>query len=178
MTSNEPITDIAVNPYDRNKFSTCGLKKVQVWTVKGRSLELTENIPIPETANNGSRYIVTLCYIYYLLGDSVMTDLVTGSSFGDIGLVTCSKYIIMKKRAHKGMINCIRISDILAEDLLIVSTGEDEHIKFWDTSFNLIKSYNLRKHRISDPGIDTMNISAQSVDFHACQPLPTLFIDG
>lgn len=177
FTASEPILDIAVNPYDRNKFATCGFRKVQIWELKGRSLSLEENIIIPQNINNGASYLICLSYIYYLLGDIVMTDLVVGNSFGDIGLVTCSKYIIMKKAAHRGMINCLRITDILTDHLVIVSCGEDECIKFWDTSFNLIKSYDLKKVSVGIKG-SSINISAQSLDIHVCSPPPTLVIDG
>lgn len=171
-TSNRAIMGIAVNPYDRNKFSTCGDQRVQIWEVRGRSIELEENIQVPKKINCGAGYLVTICYIYYLLGDTVMTDLVVGNSFGDIGLVTCSKYIVMKKNAHRGMINCLKISDVLAEDLMVVSSGEDELIKFWDTSFNLLKVLHLRNIRVSSIDRLMPNISAQSIDFHACSPRP------
>ena len=106
----------------------------------------------------------------------MITDLVLGNSYGDIGLVTCEKYITMKKEAHKGMINCLKITDFLSEKLLVVTAGQDEYIKFWDTSFNLIKSYNLRKHHLSglvkSEKILNTNYSAQSIDFYACTPPP------
>ena len=179
-TSTSPILDIAVNPYDRGQFATCGFRQVQTWQVNGRSLELRENIEIPPSINNGSNYLVCLTYIYYLLGDEVITDLVIGNSYGDIGLVTCEKYIIMKKEAHRGMINCLRITDTLSDKLVVVTAGEDEMVKFWDTSFKLIKSYDLRKHHQSSvlkfEKMNLLNLSAQSIDFYACEPSPTLVI--
>ena len=61
--------------------------------------------------NNGAQYITCICYIYYLLGDTIVTDLIVGNSLGDIGLVTCGKFIVLKKQAHKGMVNNIKITD-------------------------------------------------------------------
>lgn len=61
--------------------------------------------------NNGSAYITAMSYIYYLPGDKVITDLIIGNSNGDIGLVTCGKFIVLKSAAHKGMINNIKITD-------------------------------------------------------------------
>lgn len=181
-TSSAPLLHLAVNPYDRSEFSVCGLKKVQTWQVKGRSLILKENIEIPKTINNGANYLVCMSYIYYLLGDEVITDLVLGNSFGDIGLVTCKKYIIMKKGAHSGMINCLKITDTLSDKLTIVTAGQDELIKFWDTSFKLIKTYNIRKHLaasiLQSEGKIKQNFSAQSIDFFACKPPPNLVINN
>jgi WD40 repeat protein len=49
--------------------------------------------------------------------------------------VTCGKYMTLKKQAHSRMINCLKITDVLHDKLLVVTSGEDELIKFWDTSF-------------------------------------------
>ena len=61
--------------------------------------------------NNGASYITVMNYIYYLPGDKVITDLIIGNDKGDIGLVTCGKFIVLKKGAHIGMINNIKITD-------------------------------------------------------------------
>lgn len=52
-----------------------------------------------------------MSYIYYLPGDKVITDLIIGNNRGEIGLVTCGKYITLKKSAHTGMINNVKITD-------------------------------------------------------------------
>ena len=70
-----------------------------------------ENVEITEKEANGSAYITAMNYIYYLPGDKVITDLIIGNEKGDIGLVTCGKYILLKKAAHAGMINNIKITD-------------------------------------------------------------------
>ena len=49
--------------------------------------------------------------------------------------------------------------------MLIITAGEDEYIKFWDTKFQLINEINLRKNPIyEDPIfkkiISTKNFSA------------------
>lgn len=43
------------------------------------------------------------------------------------------------------MINCLKISEILNDKVVIITAGEDEFIKIWDTKFNLINEFNLRK---------------------------------
>lgn len=70
-----------------------------------------ENVEISQKENNGSTFITAMSYIYYLPGDKVITDLIIGNSKGDIGLVTCGKFIVLKKGAHAGMINNIKITD-------------------------------------------------------------------
>jgi hypothetical protein len=63
------------------------------------------------TSKDVSVFVTAMSYIYYLPGDKVITDLIIGNNKGDIGLVTCGKYIALKKAAHAGMINNIKITD-------------------------------------------------------------------
>lgn len=79
------------------------------------------------------------------MSDKIESDLVVGNSLGDLGLVTRGKYINLKPQAHSKMINCIRVTDCLAEKTLIITAGEDEYIRFWDTSFNILHEQNIRK---------------------------------
>ena len=62
-----------------------------------------------------------------------------------MALVACGKYIVVKERAHAKMINCLKISEILGDKVVIITSGEDEYIKIWDTKFNLINEFNIRK---------------------------------
>lgn len=43
----------------------------------------------------------------------IVTDLIVGNSKGDLGIVTCGKFIPLEKGAHKGMINNIKITDVI-----------------------------------------------------------------
>lgn len=43
------------------------------------------------------------------------------------------------------MINCIKVSEILGDKVIIITCGEDEYIKIWDPKFNLIDEFNIRK---------------------------------
>lgn len=76
---------------------------------------------ISQKENNGSAYVTAMNYIYYLPGDKVITDLIIGNSKGDIGLVTCGKFIVLKKSAHAGMINNIKITDAV-DDVCFIHT--------------------------------------------------------
>lgn len=83
---------------------------------------------ISKEDNNGSSYITCISYIYYLPGDKIVTDLIIGNSRGDIGLVTCGKFILLKKEAHKGMINNIKITDAIHDvELCDVETHNSDH---------------------------------------------------
>lgn len=59
-----------------------------------------------------------------------------GNNFGDLALVTCGKYILAKPKAHNKMINCLKVTEAFKNNVIIITAGEDEMIKFWDTKFN------------------------------------------
>lgn len=113
MASTEPILDVIVHPYNREKFSTCGKNRIQAWRLSDRTLFVDENVELKATDSIQSTYITALSYIYYLPGDQIVTDLIIGNSRGDIGLVTCNKFIMLKEEAHRGMINNIKITDAI-----------------------------------------------------------------
>lgn len=48
------------------------------------------------------------------------------------------------------MINVLRICEILNNKLVIITAGEDECIKLWDTKFNLMNEFNIRKAGLYD----------------------------
>ncbi len=43
------------------------------------------------------------------------SDIIVGNNFGDIGLVTSGKNVILKKSAHSAAINCLKATDMLAK---------------------------------------------------------------
>lgn len=71
--------------------------------------------------------------------------MIVGNNFGELALVSCGKYIVVRERAHDKMINCLKISEILNDKVVIITSGEDEYIKIWDTKFNLINEFHIRK---------------------------------
>jgi hypothetical protein len=86
-------------------------------------------VEVSQADNNGASYITAVACVYYLPGDQIVTDLIVGNSRGDIGLVTCGKFILLKKKAHNGMINIIKVTDALHE-VSCGSTEETGHYHF------------------------------------------------
>lgn len=81
----------------------------------------------------------------FKLRREVGSDIIVGDNVGNIGLVTAGRYHHLKEKAHAKMINCIKVTELLAEDLLILTSGQDETVKFWDTSFNLLYDIKIRE---------------------------------
>jgi hypothetical protein len=42
------------------------------------------------------------------------------------------------------MINVIKITELIDDKIVIITSGEDEKIKIWDVKFMLLKEINLR----------------------------------
>lgn len=123
-SSQNPLIDIVVNPTNKYEFATCGFHKVQIWQIVGKSLLVKENIDINEGDKNELPYISAITYSFYNLGNKVHTDIIVGTNFGDLGLVSKGKYTVLRKTAHKKMINCLKITDVfngVSDPVLIFS---------------------------------------------------------
>lgn len=69
-------------------------------------------------------------------------------------------YIHIYCRAHNKMINCLKVSEILGDKVVIITSGEDEYIRIWDTKFNLINEFNIRKTGFFEGTATSRNLSA------------------
>jgi hypothetical protein len=67
------------------------------------------------------------------------------------------------------MINCLKITEILGDKVVIITSGEDEFIRVWDTRFNLINEVNIRKTGFFDESNANRNLSIQSIDVFSCK---------
>jgi hypothetical protein len=67
------------------------------------------------------------------------------------------------------MINCLKITEILGDKVAIITSGEDEFVRMWDTNFNLINELNMRKTGFYDASMGVRNLSVQSIDVFSCQ---------
>lgn len=51
---------------------------------------------------------------------------------------------MLNENAHKGLINCIRVSDKISDTVSIITGGEDGFIKIWNISMQLMQSIDIR----------------------------------
>jgi hypothetical protein len=58
-----------------------------------------------------------LDYISYKLGHSIQSDIIFGSSSGEISTYTSGKHFVLNENAHEGAINCIKATDSLTDRL-------------------------------------------------------------
>jgi len=67
--------------------------------------------------------VTCLAFLSYILGDQIESDIIAANNYGDLILVACGKYIVAKEKAHDGMINCIKISELFKDKIMIITAG-------------------------------------------------------
>lgn len=144
-TSFNPILDMTFNPSDCTELATCGPYNVTVWKLEGRSLIRKELTIIKNEEKNRPIVITALAYVNFHIGPDIQSDIICGDNYGAIGIVTCKKYFQLADKTHHGeMINRILVSTAISNKLLVVTSGEDECICIWDSSFNKISEFSIR----------------------------------
>jgi hypothetical protein len=90
---------------------------------------------------------VLICaeFLNYRLGYSIQSDVLFGTSLGEITTYCSGKHFVVNDRAHNGSINCIRVSDRLSETVNIITGGEDGFIKIWLTNMQLVQAIDIRQ---------------------------------
>lgn len=83
-------------------------------------------------------------FLNYRLGLSISSDILFGTSQGEITTYCSGKHFVLNENAHRGNVNCLRVSDKLNDTVNIITGGEDGFIKIWDTSMTLIQSIDIR----------------------------------
>lgn len=184
------------------KFITLGYKNITIWKIKGNTLLKVKHIETEEnkeiTVNNNTysyvnsmhpntkmaSYKIFLCcaFLDYTLGNSIETDIIIGSNYGDITGISCNKYILLKTNAHNGAINNIISTDkIKGKKYFIITTGEDALIKLWDQFYNIIRIINVYTiGNISYLQSTTLHESKgiQSLDIYTCERGVIYFLVG
>ena len=92
------------------------------------------------------------------MGNAIDSDIYIGSNKGTISSYTSRKHIFLTKKAHDGIINCIRVTDMASinkSTTNVLTCGEDGMIKIWDPSITLIQTIDVK---VVNPLPDLNNI--------------------
>jgi WD40 repeat protein len=82
----------------------------------------------------------------YRLGHAIQSDILFGTSQGEITTYCAGKHFVLNENAHASSINCLKVTDkINGSALNILTGGEDGLIKIWDTAVSLIQVFDIRK---------------------------------
>jgi hypothetical protein len=133
LLQNFVVSHMFINKCDPFEFGVCGYGVMRVFRLFGKNLKTIENINIfphfypPVISSNKmdesgvfemnnsevpdfNKVPVLTCgtFYYYVFTDSQERDIILGTDLGDLAVVTFSKFSIVKKNAHEGMINLLR----------------------------------------------------------------------
>ena len=181
---NFPIFCLKTFNTNDNKFITMGYRNITVWKIEGTLLKIKKQIQTEEiksTEKEKEAKIFLCCDLMdYTLGNSIETDIIIGSNFGDISGICCNKYILLKSDAHEGAINCLKITSnfylynqksngFYQRQYNIITTGEDGFLKIWDQFYNLIRKIDILEiaNKSLELPIKDM-IGIQSMDLYMC----------
>lgn len=126
-----------------------------VWKLKGSHLTCKHNAkyksavkppppldPSKEPNIGAPPGSILLCmdFISFKLGNSIQSDVIFGTSYGEITTYCSGKHFVLNEAAHEAPINCIRVTDQLSPNgvINILTGGEDGFVKLWDASCRLL----------------------------------------
>lgn len=141
-TSKRPIIEFEFNPNDKYEFSTGAYNCICIWAITSGAIVLKTVITMNSMDKNNFPFVTCLLYLNFKTSDCPRTDILSANNFGDLGISTDGQYYCTRKTAHKKMINSMVVSR--NEDIIIITGGEDEFIKVWSSSFELLAEYNFR----------------------------------
>lgn len=112
--------------------------------------------------------IACLNFISNSYGTSIESDILTGDNQGNIGLFICGKFLTVREKAHKGNINCLKVGELFKYKTVLITAGEDEMVRIWDTKVNLIIELNIRQLTCLSSLPKHANFQPQSLDLYHC----------
>jgi len=92
------------NPYVREEICVAGVDLIRIYQVKESQLVVQEECRVAK------QHFQALVYTSSVFGNDIESDLITGSTNGDIGLYVCGKFIVSREKAHPGGVRCLRLA--------------------------------------------------------------------
>jgi hypothetical protein len=181
-----PVFGIRFSPYDKHQIITCGYEHMAVWKLKGTHLtckhfnrykslvkppkDLDPAKEANEKEKKKSSILLCMDFISFKLGHSIQSDILFGTSFGEITTYCSGKHFVLNETAHEASINCIRVTDQLSPNgvLNIITGGEDGYVKVWDASCRLIQVLDMRKSQVLADLKNRRAFGVQSLDVYIC----------
>jgi hypothetical protein len=75
----------------------------------------------------------------------MQSDILFGTSQGEITTYCSGLHFVLNQKAHKGSVNCLKVSDKINDTVNVITGGEDGFIKIWDSTITLLQSIDMRK---------------------------------
>lgn len=79
----------------------------------------------------------------------------------------------MREAAHTAPVSCLKIGELFRYKTVLISAGEDEAIRIWDTKMNLINEVNMRTLTCLSSLPKHASFQPQSLDLYHCSEKAT-----
>lgn len=77
---------------------------------------------------------------------------------------------MLNESAHKGSVNCLRVSDRINDTVNIITGGEDGFVKIWDTTLSLLQSIDVRSiGQVLKDLKNQRSYGVQSLEMYCCE---------
>ena len=125
-----PVFGVKFDPYNSNKFVTCGYEHMAVWKLQGTHLSCTSfqhfyssklarqeqrefdlNEEHKEEKVTVKSVLMSIDFLSYRLGHSIQSDALFGSSQGEISTYCSGRHFVLNENAHIAAINCLKVTD-------------------------------------------------------------------
>jgi len=160
------IFDIKFDPTNRNKMVAIGAWAILELEFMNGTIVVTNfitfpavEVPMSVQASSITKAVLTIpspvCmdFLVYNRGETkIETDLYIGISSGEIGVLISHQYEKLSNGpVHTGSINSLLITKNFQSPVCIITSGDDNFIKVWDLSLNLLCSINVPALEIYKP---------------------------
>eukprot|EP01022_Parablepharisma_sp_SALTPOND_P016773 TRINITY_DN2537_c0_g1_i1.p1 TRINITY_DN2537_c0_g1~~TRINITY_DN2537_c0_g1_i1.p1 ORF type:complete len:1738 (+),score=108.49 TRINITY_DN2537_c0_g1_i1:2814-8027(+) len=127
-----PILDIRFDPINTSRIIAIGFECIVEISLISGSLSITNIIPVPGTSVH-KRVFLCMDFIQYMSASTNTVNVFIGSSLGDVGVLSGSKFSIIPSITHDGAINVLKVSRALLKPFCVITAGDDDKIKVWDS---------------------------------------------
>lgn len=138
------ITEAKFDPIDSSRIVAIGKQIVEFRLTLG-SITVVNYCPIALRSPEDS---VLFCMDFLApplnLDGEVQSDVYIGTSGGEVGVLIEDQFeVVTAGPIHSGPINSIRIVKDMSSPVCIITAGDDNAVRLWDISFNLITAINI-----------------------------------
>jgi hypothetical protein len=118
----EPVFGLKFYPFENSKIVTCGYENMKIWMLRSNSLscriyqKFRSQKPNLKNEDKPLRSVL-MCmdFLNYKVGNTITSDVIYGTSEGEILTFRAGKLTLVQANAHDGAINCMCISDKLLQ---------------------------------------------------------------
>jgi len=85
-----------------------------------------------------------LSFLNLKVGTTIVSDMIFGTSQGEVLTQVKGQIVLLNGEAHKGAVNCMKVTERISKFLNVITGGEDGFVKIWTTTLKLLQVIDMR----------------------------------